>query len=74
MIRGTGVLVALALFASLGLTGCARVKPYEREYLSERAMRPLAESAEDSFREHWQTSREGAEGGSAAAGGGCGCN
>ncbi len=55
-------------------SGCARVKPYQREYLTLQPMRPTAESAEDSFRAHWQTSREGSEGGFGAAGGGCGCN
>jgi hypothetical protein len=54
--------------------GCAVVKPYQREYLSERVMQPGAESAEDHFRQHWQGAREGSEGGFGAAGGGCGCN
>jgi hypothetical protein len=64
----------LLLCSALGWAGCARVKPYEREYLSVRAMDPGAESAEDRFRQHWQGSREGSEGGFGAAGGGCGCN
>jgi hypothetical protein len=54
--------------------GCVVVKPFQREYLSERAMRPASESTEDRFRAHWQESREGAMGGFGAAGGGCGCN
>ena len=54
--------------------GCAPVKPYQREYLSLRPMRPTSESSEDRFRGHWQSSREGSEGGFGAAGGGCGCN
>jgi len=37
-------------------------------------MQPGAEGAEDRFRQHWQFSREGSEGGYGAAGGGCGCN
>jgi hypothetical protein len=66
----------LFLVVALGLTGagCVVVKPYQREYLSVRAMDPTAEQAEDRFRAHWQGSREGAEGGFGAAGGGCGCN
>ncbi len=60
--------------AALSLGGCVRVKPYQRQWLSERAMRPVAESAEDAWRAHWQSSREGSEGGFGAAGGGCGCN
>ncbi len=65
------VLIALLLLAA---ASCARVKPYEREYLSERVMQPGAEAAEDHFRAHWQTAREGAAGGFGTAGGGCGCN
>jgi hypothetical protein len=65
---------AAALLASLFSAGCVRVRPYEREYLSERVMQPGSERPEDRFRQHWQGSREGSEGGAGAAGGGCGCN
>jgi hypothetical protein len=69
------IIVASALLGSLvGATGCAPVKPYEREYLAEKLMQPGSEGAEDRFRQHWQFSREGSEGGFGAAGGGCGCN
>ena len=64
-------LLAVALTAG---SGCSPVKPYQREDLSLRPMRPTAESSEDRFRAHWQSSREGSEGGFGAAGGGCGCN
>ncbi len=71
----TRVLIACLLAASaLATQGCAPVKPYEREYLSQRVMQPTAESTEDRFRQHWQGSREGSEGGFGATGGGCGCN
>ncbi len=63
-----------ACVVSSGLSGCARVKPYQREYLSARPMDPTAEAGEDRFSQHWQESREGSFGGSGAAGGGCGCN
>jgi hypothetical protein len=66
--------VLLALAAATTATGCARVKPWQREYLSERAMTPGGERPEDRFRQHWQVSREGSTGGFGAAGGGCGCN
>jgi hypothetical protein len=62
------------LFLVFLASGCVVVKPYQREYLSERAMRPGAEGTEDRFRAHWQESREGSVGGFGAAGGGCGCN
>jgi hypothetical protein len=64
----------LFLFAMVLSAGCVVVKPFQREYLSERAMRPASEATEDRFRAHWQESREGATGGFGAAGGGCGCN
>ena len=64
----------LLLFALVFSSGCVVVKPFQREYLSERAMRPGGEGTEDRFRAHWQESREGATGGFGAAGGGCGCN
>ena len=69
-VLGLAILVAGAASAS----GCARVKPYQREALSLRAMTPEADAAENHFRQHWQDSREGATGGFGAAGGGCGCN
>ncbi len=62
------------LLAVAAAAGCAPVKPYQREYLSLRPMRPTSESSEDRFRGHWASSREGSEGGFGAAGGGCGCN
>lgn len=66
--------ILLGLTLSLSLGGCVVVKPYQREQLSQRAMTPDAEGAEDRFRQHWQGSREGGAGGFGAAGGGCGCN
>ncbi len=70
----TRVLVAAVLALSALSAGCAPVKPYQREDLSERVMQPGAEKTEDRFRAHWQTSREGSEGGFGGTGGGCGCN
>ena len=68
-------LILLApLAAALLSTGCAVVKPYEREILSLKPMDGKHESIEDKFRQHWGESREGSSGGYAAAGGGCGCN
>ena len=64
----------VAVACALSLSACVVVKPYQREHLSERVMTPGAEHGEDTFRQHWQGSREGATGGFGAAGGGCGCN
>jgi hypothetical protein len=64
----------LVFALAVAAVGCAPVKPYQREYLSLRPMHPASEVSEDRFRAHWQSSREGSEGGFGAAGGGCGCN
>ena len=61
---------ALAVAAS---AGCAPVKPFQREYLS-AADAPDGGVVGRSLPRHWQSSREGSEGGFGAAGGGCGCN
>ena len=67
---------AAALVVSLAgiLSGCARVRPYQREYLSRRSMVSDKGAGEARFEQHTQGAREGAEGGSGKAGGGCGCN
>jgi hypothetical protein len=65
------VVLAASLAAS---AGCARVKPWQREDLARRTMVEDQEAGEARFGEHSRGSREGAEGGSGRAGGGCGCN
>jgi hypothetical protein len=65
--------IALAMGAG-GASGCVRVKPYQREDLSRRTMISDREPGEARFDGHARASREGAEGGDGAAGGGCGCN
>ncbi len=55
------------------LSGCAIVKPYEREHLTDPTMTEDAVEAASMRKLH--TSREGAGGGDGApAGGGCGCS
>ncbi|HTE51834.1 MAG TPA: DUF4266 domain-containing protein [Kofleriaceae bacterium] len=65
----------IALVAVLaGASGCARVKPYQRENLARRSMVGDREPGESRFEQHARGSREGADGGTGEAGGGCGCN
>jgi hypothetical protein len=64
------VCAALALVVS----GCATVKPWQREDLSRRAMIQDREKGEARFEQHARGAREGADGGTGEAGGGCGCN
>jgi len=66
--------VSMALLLSTALTGCAVVKPHERENLARRAMIEDRERGEIRFEQHQQGAREGAEGGTREPGGGCGCN
>ncbi len=56
------------------LGGCAAVKPWEREDLARRAMVSDTDPGEARFQHHARGAREGADGGSGEAGGGCGCN
>ena len=75
--RRNRLLLSLKLALSLMLlvaTGCATVKPYEREYLSRPSMDRDFEATEAKFYTHVLDAREGATGGVGTAGGGCGCN
>jgi hypothetical protein len=64
----------LALAAVLLVPACARVKPYQREHLARRTMTSDKQPGESRFEQHARGSREGADGGTGEAGGGCGCN
>jgi len=66
-------LAALAGLAA-GVAGCAAVRPYEREYLSDRIMSYEADSRSERVEQKWLEAREGSTGGAAGAGGGCACN
>ncbi|MBI1911434.1 MAG: DUF4266 domain-containing protein [Deltaproteobacteria bacterium] len=66
---------ALALCLVLGAaTGCARVKPWEREYLAKPIMQYDYNKEEKAVREHFLGTREGSAGSFGVSGGGCGCN
>jgi len=64
--------IALVLAATALVTGCANVAPYERGTLAHPSM--TAEDVATSFDEHVRAVSEGATGGFAGGGGGCGCN
>jgi hypothetical protein len=67
--------VILLIISLLWLTsGCARVKPYQREHLARRAMVDDRTPGGTRFEQHRNGSREGADGGTGQPGGGCGCN
>jgi hypothetical protein len=73
----TSQALACLAFAALivgGATGCANVKPWEREHLADYTMRGDRDPLGTSLSEHIYFSREAASGGRGVGGGGCGCN
>ena len=68
----------LTLGVLLALSGCGHiqpwVKPYERERLADRVMAWDRDAISTGYITHVHENREGAHGGTGAAGGGCGCN
>ncbi len=60
----------LLLLGLMMVTGCATVRPWEREYLADRTMTFDAEGERDKL---VCESREGSAGGAGAGGGGCAC-
>ena len=64
--------VLLGLFAEG--SGCARVKPWERDILARPVMTFDAEAEENALDHGYFNAREGAAGGFESGGGGCGCN
>ena len=65
------LLIASAL---LGASGCAQVRAYQRERLSDRIMSFKAEAREDARLTKSFDAREGSTGGNGGAGGGCACS
>jgi hypothetical protein len=66
------VAVPLA-FLLLG-TGCATVRAYQRERLTDRIMTFKAEAKEEARSTKALEAREGSTGGNGGSGGGCACN
>ncbi len=68
---------AILLLASallITVTGCANVKPWQREHLADYTMRGDRDPLGVAQAEHIWFSREDASGGRGVGGGGCGCN
>jgi predicted small secreted protein len=68
------VLLAALLLATLALSGCATVRPWDRDLLAKKSMRFVPLPHEMAVDDHIYFSKEGSTGGMDAAGGGCGCN
>lgn len=68
------IFILLLILAIPLISGCARVKPYEREYLADPMMQFDYNKEEKAVREHFLSTREGSSGSFGVSGGGCGCN
>ncbi|KPJ94181.1 MAG: hypothetical protein AMJ55_06805 [Gammaproteobacteria bacterium SG8_15] len=67
----TGVLTFLFMLA---FSGCAQIKPWERDILAQDKMKLDPSPVETALDEHIYFSKEAASGGQGVGGGGCGCN
>ena len=68
-----GTLFAVALVLQFGaLTGCG-VRAYQRENLGDPIMLFETDASEEGREEKWLNTREGSNGGTGGAGGGCAC-
>jgi len=67
-------LFVLLLFLSATAQSCVTTKAYERELLAKKVMAPDPDADREALRSHLIGTREGAVGGLAGGGGGCGCN
>ena len=72
--RRSGLSLIWLTTAALLLSGCAGVKPWQRETLSRPAMQLDPEPMISSCDDHIYFSREASKGGRGFGGGGCGCN
>jgi hypothetical protein len=69
----TKIRILLLLVVCLLPFGCAMVKPWERESLSDPIMIIDENPINSGIKEHFINYREGAEGATGAESGGCGC-
>lgn len=60
--------------AGLALCGCAQVRSFEREMLSDPIMSFSRDALSDQYLQHVYEVREAARGATSSQGGGCGCN
>ena len=70
--RAGKLVLVTALLVSA--TGCAVVKPWQRETLADATMQPDRDPMGSGLIDHVYFSREAASGGRSVGGGGCGCN
>lgn len=66
--------LTVAASVLLASTGCATVRPEERELLADPSMTFNAGAMAQRHEQHVLDNREGSSGAGSATGGGCGCN
>jgi len=66
--------VGLLISAGIGLAGCARVEPWDRDVLARPDMQLVSDPIEQATDDHIYFSKEASSGGQGFGGGGCGCN
>ncbi|MFO1250651.1 MAG: DUF4266 domain-containing protein [Inhella sp.] len=74
MSRSRPLLFGFGLAVWCGLSACTTVAPWERGVLAKPQMAVDPSPMRSSWRNHVEGSRQAARSGSAAQGGGCGCN
>jgi hypothetical protein len=62
------------LLGAATFSGCATVRPWERDHLARYGMRADRDRLALGINEHLWFSREAVHGGRSVGGGGCGCN
>jgi hypothetical protein len=67
-------LAMLIVCSALLLSGCADVKPWDRDLLAQKKMQLVPAPVDNALDEHVYFSKEAASGGQGVGGGGCGCN
>lgn len=72
--RPIGFSAVIGVLAAALLSGCAEVKPWERNILAQPAMQLVPDKLESYVDDHIYFSKEAATGGKGVGGGGCGCN
>ena len=72
-LRRAALLLLTVGFGAL-LSGCAPVKPWQRDYIARDDMKFDPDPLEARSRQHLYSSKEAASGGYGVGGGGCGCN
>lgn len=68
------VALSCAAVLAVALSGCATVRPQDKEHLAEPSMAFSSGGAAQEHEQHVLDNREGASGGGTTRGGGCGCN